>query len=144
MVAQPAPIASAVVTVTGSPYAGGLVVSQPMAGQVYVRGQDMPITWSYPVTPGSANMVIDLYTVAGSRVGTIAVSNDTAGSYLWHIPRYPQNYMCTMQYPNGLCGTDIPVGQYFIKVTAASDGFNPTNGNTYSSATSGVFAVNQQ
>ena len=131
-------------TVTGAQSVGGLSVTQPAANQVYTRGQDMPISWSYPVTPGSANIVLDLYTAQGNKVGTIAVTSNTTGSYTWHIPGFPQNYMCTMQYPNGLCGVSIPTGQYYIEATATSDGFNPIGATIYATGQSGVFTINQQ
>ena len=121
-----------------------LQITSPATGQTFVRGQDMPIVWTIGQNaPSSANLVLDLYTEAGSKVGTIAIPQITADSYTWHIPGFPQNYMCTMQYPNGLCGSDIPTGQYYIKATATADGFNP-NAAVYATAQSGVFTINLQ
>lgn len=136
-------IGQVTVTATGQTI-GGLTITQPYTGAVFTRGQDMQISWNYPVTPGATtNMVLDLYTAAGSKVGTIAVSGQTTGSYTWHIPGFPQTYLCTMQYPNGLCGTNIPTGQYFIVVSATSGGVTTTS-NLYAAAQSGLFTINQQ
>jgi len=128
------------ITVTSPVTLGGITVSSPVAGATYARGQDMTISWGYPVTPNSTPMVIELYTAAGTPIGPIAVSNATSGSYPWHIPGFPQNYMCTQQYPNGLCGASIPNGQYYIKVSAEQNALsgNPT---VIASGQSGVFTI---
>lgn len=128
------------VTGTSGGPVGGMTVSSPAAGQTYRRGQDMTITWGYPVTPNSTQVMLELYSASGSRIGLIAVSNSTSGSYTWHIPAFPQNYMCTLQYPNGLCGTNIPDGQYYIKVSASNDPFD-SNPNIIASAQSGTFTM---
>lgn len=135
-------------TVTGSsncyPYStcpiGGVTVSSPSQGQTYSRGQDMTISWGYPVTPNSTQMMLELYTAAGTRVGLIAVSSNTSGSYTWHIPGFPQNYMCTLQYPNGLCGTSIPDGQYYVKVSASNNPLD-SNPSIIASGQSGTFTM---
>jgi PKD repeat protein len=100
----------------------------------------MTINWSYPVTPNSTQMMLELYSASGSRIGLIAVSSNTSGSYTWHIPGFPQNYMCTLQYPNGLCGTNIPNGQYYLKVSATNDPFD-SNPSIIASGQSGTFTM---
>jgi PKD repeat protein len=124
--------------VTSGGTVGGLTVTSPSQGQTYSRGQDMTISWNYPVTPGSTQVMMELYSTSGSRIGLIAVSSNTVGSYTWHIPAFPQNYMCTLQYPNGLCGTNIPDGQYYVKVSASN---NPLDSNptVIASGQSGTF-----
>lgn len=133
------PLAQATVSVT-SQSVGGITVTSPAAGATYARGQDMTITWSYPVTPNSVQMAIELYTAAGVNVGPIAISNATSGSYTWHIPGFPQNYMCTAQYPNGLCGAAIPNGQYYIRVSAETFPFD-ANPGVIAAGQSGVFTI---
>ncbi len=122
----------------------GLSVRSPVAGSMFARGQDLPIIWATDSSvPSSASVTLDLYTQAGVDVGTIAIAQSSASTYTWHIPAFPQNYMCTMQYPNGLCGASIPTGQYYIKATARADGFN-TNSAVYGTGQSGLFTINQQ
>ena len=119
----------------------GITVQSPVSGAMFTRGQDLPILWSVGSSiPTSASVTLDLYTQAGVDVGTIAIVQGGSTSYTWHIPGFPQNYMCTMQYPNGLCGTTIPTGQYYIKATARADGFDP-NAAVYGSGTSGLFTI---
>ncbi len=118
-----------------------IVVTAPAAGSTFARGGEMPIAWlADRSVPASASVMLSLYTQAGQNLGPIAVVQSTAGSYSWHIPAYPQNYMCTMIYPNGLCGTDIPAGQYIIKVTASADPFNPFAAS-YGAGQSGLFTI---
>ncbi len=132
---------SATFTVTtGAGSVGGLIITSPTAGQVYVRGTQMPITWSYPVTPGNLATILDLYTAAGGKVGTIAIQSGSVGSYTWSIPSFPQNYMCTLQYPNGLCGQNLQ-GQYYIKVSVVSGNGFDSNATTYATGQSGVFSI---
>jgi len=127
-------------TVTsGGGTVGGLTVTSPTAGQVYARGSIMPITWSYPVTPGSnVAVVLDLYTAAGSKVGTIAISSQTMGTTNWTVP--VPNTVCTMQYPNGLCGQSLS-GQYYIKATVVSGNGFDSNATTLATAQSGTFSI---
>lgn len=121
-------------TVSGGSQGSGVQVTSPTQGSTYYRGQDMNISWNGGGAYTSASVTLELYTAGGTNIGTIAISGLAAGSYTWHIPNYPQNYMCTMQYPNGLCGTNIPSGQYYIKATLGG----------VTSATSGVFTIYQQ
>lgn len=119
--------------------------TQPTTGQTYVRGQDLPISWSATNIPQDASITLDLYTETGSKVGTIAIPRNDAASYSWHIPGFPQNYMCTMQYPNGLCGVSIPTGRYYMMATVTSNTSIPSNATAlYGTAVSGVFTINQQ
>ncbi len=139
------PIASATVTVAApQTQTNTLQVTSPAAGQIYTRGSQMNISWSGLVRETFAYephaSIVDLYTAAGTKVGTIAITNDLKGSYDWHIPGFPQTMMCTMQYPNALCGTNVQ-GQYYIQVTAVvGNGFG-TNETVIGTAQSGVFGV---
>jgi hypothetical protein len=120
-------------TVSGGSQSNALQVTSPVQGSTYYRGQDMTIAWSSN-TYTSASVTLDLYSTQGTNIGTIAISGLPVGSYTWHIPSFPQNYACTLQYPNGLCGTNIPTGQYYIKATLGG----------VASATSGTFTIYQQ
>ncbi len=132
-------LGSATITVSQGQAVGGLTVTSPSAGQVVPHGSTLPISWGYPVTPGSATMVIDLYTAAGSKVGTMAISNQTSGTYNWSVPPFPNNLMCTMQYPNGLCGVYLS-GQYYVQVSATSgSGFDNTS--AIATGRSGTFTI---
>ena len=84
--------------------------------------------------------IVDLYTAAGNKVGTIAITNDLAGVYHWNIPSFQPNMMCTLQYPNGLCGQNLQ-GQYYIVVTAVvGNGFDQ-NQTVIGTAQSGIFTI---
>ncbi len=120
---------------------GGLTITSPFAGETVALGSQLLISWGYPVTPGSATSVLSLYTEAGTDVGVIAVSNNTSGSYTWSVPPFPQTEMCTMIYPNGLCGTNLVPGQYYIQVKEVSgSGFDP-NATVYATGQSGLFTI---
>jgi hypothetical protein len=119
---------------------GGLTVTSPATGAIVRSGSPLVISWSYPVTPGSASMVIDLYTSQGSKVGTIAVSQNTIGSYTWNVPPYPNTQVCTQQYPNGLCNASIQ-GQYYVQVSAVSGSGLDANPTVYATGRSGVFTI---
>jgi peptidoglycan hydrolase-like protein with peptidoglycan-binding domain len=137
-------IGQATVFVSAPAEAHLLTVTSPTGGQVYARGSDMAISWSgliretFAYEPHAS--IVDLYTTAGTKVGTIAITNDLKGNTSWRIPPFPNNMMCTMQYPNGLCGTDVH-GQYYIKVTAVvGNGFG-TNETVIGTAQSGIFTI---
>ena len=116
-----------------------VVISAPLADQQYLRGSFMPIRWSVSSgVPVGATLALELYTASGARVGTIALPAASAGSYTWYIP-YAQD-VCTMQYPNGLCGVSIPPGRYYLQLTASANGFDQ-NATRYASARSGLFSV---
>ncbi len=116
-----------------------VTVSLPTQGQTVSHGQSLPIRWSLQNTPANTTSIVDLYTVAGSKVGTIAIQS-TASSveYNWTVPT--PNTICTMQYPNGLCGQSLS-GQYFIKVSVVSGSGFDANATTYASGNSGTFTV---
>lgn len=140
-------IGQATITVTTQTQNSGFTVTSPTAGQVYTRGNDMTISWSGLIHQTFAaeqdSSIIDLYTAAGVKVGTIAIANGISGTYNWHIPGFPQTYMCTMQYPNGLCGQNIQ-GLYYIQVTdVVGNGFD-TNPTVIGTAQSGIFTINLQ
>jgi peptidoglycan hydrolase-like protein with peptidoglycan-binding domain len=128
-------------TVTNVNTNSAITVTSPVSGSQYQNGTVMPIAWTSSNTPsGNSAVVLDLYTNQGSKVGTIAISNNASGSYSWSVPRVPNNLFCTMQYPNGLCGTALS-GQYYIKASLVSGSGFDTNATIYSSATSGVFTI---
>ncbi len=125
---------------------GPISFTQPIANQSFTSGQAFPIVWtSASNIPTDASMSLDLYTEAGNKMGTIAILRNDAHSYAWTLPRFPQNYMCTMQYPNGLCGVSIPSGRYYLMATVTSNTSTPNNAAAlYGTALSGVFTINQQ
>ncbi len=116
-----------------------VTVSLPTQGRTVSHGQSLPIQWSLQNTPSNSSSVVDLYTVGGSKVGTIAIQS-TASSveYNWTVPT--PNTMCTMQYPNALCGQSLS-GQYYIKVSVVSGSGFDANPTTYASGNSGTFTV---
>jgi hypothetical protein len=118
-----------------------LSITSPQGSAQFQNGTIMPIVWNTTNPPsGASATVLDLYTSQGTKVGTIAISSNTSGSYNWSIPRVPNNLMCTMQYPNGLCGTALS-GQYYLKASLVSgNGFDASQ-FVYSSATSGTFTI---
>lgn len=116
-----------------------VTVSSPTQNQTASYGQSLPINWTVQNAPANSSAVLDLYTVGGSKVGTIAIQNNTgSGSYNWTVPT--PNTICTMQYPNGLCGQSLS-GQYFVKVSIVSGSGFDSNPTTYASANSGTFTV---
>ena len=134
-------------TVTGPSIGyGPISLTQPIVGQMFTRGQTMPIAWSANSSiPSTVSVVLDLYSQGGAKVGTIAIPEARMGSYSWGIPRFPQNYMCTLQFPNGLCGTSIPTGQYYLVATVSTDPFNMSNtAAVLGTSQSGIFTINQQ
>jgi|GEM_PF-2280561 len=115
-------------------------LTNPTNGAFYTRNQDILVSWRTSNTiPSFANVVLDLYDVSNSKIGTFAVPNIAAGSYAWRIPTYDPGLFCTLQYP-GICGSSIPPGHYYIKATVSSNGLDPY-ATQYGSATSGVFTI---
>lgn len=129
------------IVISSSSTVGGITVTSPIQGQVVTTGSDLTIAWNYPVTPNSATMTLDLYRADGTKVGLIAVSNNTIGSYTWHVPPYPNTLFCTQQYPNGLCNYTLAEGQYYIRVSAVSGTGLETSPNVIASNTSGTFTI---
>jgi len=141
LMAQPAPISAVTISVTGS-RTSSISLTQPTYGQVVTRGKALPVTWTTTGVPSDASVILDLYTEAGVNLGPIAIPRSDARSYLWTIPAYPASQVCTMQYPNGLCGVSIPAGKYYIRATATSDAFGPTNASAlYGTSQSGTFTI---
>lgn len=128
---------------TPTPAPASVTVSSPSHGSSYSSGQTMPIIWStnyqpylpsYSAYPNyTAN--IDLYQANGTLVGAIAMGAQMSGSHYWSVPT--AGTICTMQYPNGLCGQALS-GQYFIKVSILSAGTTVATGN------SGTVTINTQ
>lgn len=109
------------VTVTSQYSNNALTITSPAAGQSYQRGQTMSIAWNGN-TSGYGNMLaFDLYTQAGNKIGTIAMTSENYGTYQWAIPPANPNYACTMQYPNGLCGILLQPGLYKIRASLQSN-----------------------
>ncbi len=137
-------IGQATVVVSAPTQSNTLSVTSPTAGQVYTRGSDMTVSWNGLIRQTFAyeqhGSIVDLYTAAGVKVGTMAITSDLSGTYQWHIPPFPNVYMCTMQYPNGLCGQNVQ-GQYYIKVTAVVGSGFEANPNVIGTAQSGIFTV---
>jgi len=126
------------VSQSGSHQQATVSVNSPAQGTVVSHGQTLNVAWSTTNVPQSGSTVVDLYTVSGSKVGTIAIqSGVSSGNYNWVVPT--PNTICTLQYPNGLCGQNLS-GQYFIKVSLVSgNGFD--GGAVFASGNSGTFTV---
>jgi peptidoglycan hydrolase-like protein with peptidoglycan-binding domain len=131
--------ANVTVTATVTPQPAAVTVTSPTQGQTVTHGQVIPISWTVQQVPANSAAVVDLYTVSGSKVGTIAIQTAaSSGSINWTVPT--PNTVCTLQYPNGLCGQSLG-GQYFVKVSiVAGSGFD-SNATTYASGNSGTFTV---
>lgn len=129
---------SATFIVTKEVVSTGMSVTAPATGQTVARGGVLPITWESSLKV-AGSVLVDLYTASGSKVGTVAIqSYNGNGSYSWTVP--VPNTVCTMQYPNALCGQSLS-GTYFVKVSIVSgSGFDSTQ-NTFASANSGAFTV---
>lgn len=141
--AGPLTRAAIVRTCGGTPYPypvpATMQVTSPQHGQTYLRGDSVTITWAGQ-SQQQASTIIDLYSVQSGKIGTIAIQNGASGSYLWRVPQFPNPLYCTMQYPNGLCGINIPEGQYFIKATLVpGSGFG--SAAQLASANSGTFTI---
>lgn len=130
-------------TPTPTPAPASVTVSSPSHGGSYSSGQTVPIIWSTTYQPylqsysayPSYTANIDLYQANGTLVGSIAMGANMSGSYYWSVPT--AGTICTMQYPNGLCGQALS-GQYFIKVSILSGGTTVATGN------SGTVTINTQ
>ncbi len=127
------------VTYGGTTQTTTVSVASPLQGQTVARGTQLPILWTVNNAPTNSSVVAELYTVQGSKVGTIAIqSNVGAGSFSWNVP--VGGTVCTLQYPNGLCGQNLS-GQYFVKVSVVSGSGFDSNPTTYGSANSGTFTI---
>ncbi|MES2202997.1 MAG: peptidoglycan-binding protein [Patescibacteria group bacterium] len=135
-------LGTATVVVTSGQVVGAMIVSSPVQGQQVQNGTSLAINWGAPYLVTSGSYVLDLYTAAGAKVGTIAIQSATqsSGSYSWNVPRIPINYMCAMIYPNGLCGQNLVGGSYYVQVSLVpGNGFD--NQQPTATAKSGVFTV---
>jgi hypothetical protein len=114
-------------------------VTRPTSSDDVNQGDTQKITWNSSDEPGNSSVILDLYKSNNSKVGTIAISSDTDGSYSWHVPE--RNTFCTQQYPNGLCGYDLD-GSYYIKVSL-TEGNGMNGGSVIDSDTSDTFEINR-
>ena len=127
------------VTDTSSSNNATIDLTRPTSSDDVNQGDTQRIAWSTSDEPTDSSVVLDLYTSGGSKVGTIAITSDTDGSYSWHVP--VRGTFCIQQYPNGLCGYDLD-GRYYIKASLVEGtGFN--GGATLDSDTSGTFTINR-
>lgn len=114
-------------------------VTRPTSSDDVDQGDTQKITWKSSDEPSNSAVILDLYKSNGTKVGAIAISDDTDGSYTWHVPE--RNTYCTQQYPNGLCGYDLD-GSYYIKASLVEgNGFN--GGDVLDTDTSGTFEINR-
>ncbi|MBX4200391.1 IPT/TIG domain-containing protein [Candidatus Parcubacteria bacterium] len=114
-------------------------INNPNGGETVSSGQNLNISWTSNNAPSQSALVLDLYSVAGVKVGTIAVSSNTTSSSTWRIPT--GGTVCTLQFPNGLCGQSLS-GQYYIEGSLVSgSGFDPSP-TVYYKAVSGNFTIN--
>lgn len=91
---------------------GTIEVSAPQSHIEVEQGDDMDIEWSVDDEPRNASVVLDLYDEDDDRVGTIAIVDADEEEYEWDVPEGGD--ICTLQFPNGLCGHDLD-GDYYIK-----------------------------
>jgi len=113
-------------------------ITDPEAGDEYDQGDRLTIAWETDEEPSYAEVMLELYTSGGSRVGTIAFSDDADGSYNWRVPT-GESY-CTQQYPNGLCGYDLD-GRFYIKASLI-DNRDENNRRVLDTDNSGTFEIN--
>ncbi|MDB5225713.1 MAG: hypothetical protein JWL87_665 [Candidatus Adlerbacteria bacterium] len=114
-------------------------VTAPKSSTQVDQGDTVKITWKSSDEPSDSAVILDLYTSGGSKIGTIAISDDSDGSYTWRVPE--RSTYCTMQYPNGLCGYDLD-GRYYVKATLVrGNGFN--GGTTLDTDTSATFTIDR-
>ncbi len=79
------------------------------------KGESVSIAWQILGTkPTAGSISFDLYTQAGSRIGTILTITDfRSGSATWKIPSSADK-SCSTTQPNGLCGVILQPGMYKI------------------------------
>jgi peptidoglycan hydrolase-like protein with peptidoglycan-binding domain len=115
-------IGTASVNVTGGP--SKIKVTGPTG--VIRKGESASISWQILGTkPNSGTISFDLYTQAGTRVGTIlAITNYSSGSATWKVPSSADKN-CSATQPNGLCGVLLQPGMYRITASASNMSTNP-------------------
>ncbi len=89
-------------------------VTRPSGNETVEQGDELEIAWKSEDEPNDSSVVVELYKSNGTKVGTIAISDDTDDSFDWDVPE--GGTFCTQQFPNGLCGYDLE-GRYYIKVS---------------------------
>ena len=93
---------------------GTIDVTSPSTNIEVEQGDDLDIEWNVTDEPNNASVVLELYDEDDDRVGTIAIVEADEEEYEWDVPE--KGDICTLQYPNGLCGFDLD-GEYYIKAT---------------------------
>ncbi len=105
-------IGSVVVTATGGPTK--IKVTGPTG--TARKGDSVSLAWTVRGTkPTSGSISFDLYTLAGTRIGTIlTITNFQSGAATWKIPS-TSDKSCTTTQPNGLCGVNLTPGTYKVQ-----------------------------
>lgn len=93
---------------------GTIEVTAPSSNIEVEQGDELDIEWTVDDEPNNASVVLELYDEDDDRVGTIAIVDADDDDYEWEVPEGGD--ICTLQYPNGLCGHDLD-GEYYIKAT---------------------------
>jgi len=93
---------------------GTIDVTAPSSNVTVEQGDELDIEWTLDDEPNNASVVLELYDEDDDRVGTIAIVDADDDDYEWDVPE--RGDICTLQYPNGLCGYDLD-GEYYIKAT---------------------------
>lgn len=97
---------------------GTIDVTSPSSNVEVEQGDDLDIEWNVTDEPNDASVVLELYDEDDDRVGTIAIVDADEEEYEWDVPEGGD--ICTLQYPNGLCGYDLD-GEYYIKASLYED-----------------------
>ncbi len=110
-------IGSAAVTATGGPTR--ITMKNP-TGSIK-KGESVKLEWTVAGTkPTSGSISFDLYTKAGTRIGTIlTITNFQSGNATWKVPSISDTG-CSSSQPNGLCGVNIVPGEYTIMPTVSN------------------------
>lgn len=107
------------------PVPAASITGQVSSSGTLLPGQILTVSWQSTNAPAQSTVVLDLYRTGGTKVGTIAIQSNKSGSFAWTIPT--PGAVCTQQYPNALCGTDLRGGSYYIKVSLVpGNGFSNT------------------
>lgn len=90
------------------------------------KGESVPLSWTILGTkPTAGSISFDLYTQAGTRIGTIlTITNYSSGSATWKIPS-SLDKNCSATQPNGLCGVLLQPGMYKVIANTTGLANNP-------------------
>lgn len=115
---------------------GAIELTKPGSNVTVEQGDELDIEWEVTDEPGDASVVIELYDEDDDRIGTIAYVDADEEEYEWDVPE--PGTVCTLQFPNGLCGADLE-GEFYIKVTLVEDSHG--NGDELDEDKSPIFEI---